>query len=221
MHILLFSFLFYFVWLDVIFNIKIHTWLRGLSHISYNAPYLPPPPPPIILHNLFISAKYNSRPKRNRKQCFCIMGDVQVAYKTKNSPKPRSHVWILIYRKIVSCKECFKCESISETDYIRLEVVMLIIWVQKMKRYRMIWTMIFEYHDLSTQFSRHLCFSFVCLYSPVFTLLLFWVNLGMDVYLRHFCQRSFVISKAGLEILAYRMHVREIVQSPFGIWFNL
>ena len=57
----------------------------------------------------------------------------------------------------------------------------------------------------------------------MFTLILFWVNVGKNDYvsLTHFSQRSFVISKAGLGIVTYSMQVREIVHNPFGIGFNL
>ena len=52
--------------------------------------------------------------------------------------------------------------------------------------------------------------SFVCLYQCLrLFCFVFWVNLGKNDYvsLTHFSQRSFVISKAGLEIVVYSMHV--------------
>ena len=70
--------------------------------------------------------------------------------------------------------------------------MMLIIWVQKLKR---------SSDDINHVFR----------IPWVFTIILFWVNLKKNDYvsLTHFSQGSFVISKAGLGIVTFSMQVRE------------
>ena len=112
---------------------------------------------------------------------------------------------MLMYRNMVYCKECFKCglNPSRRRTYTCLEVMMLIIWVQKLKR---------SSDDINHVFR----------IPWVFTIILFWVNLKKNDYvsLTHFSQGSFVISKAGLGIVTFSMQVRETWEDAKGFYWK-